>query len=207
VGQKTHPIGFRVGITKDWSSRWFIRRGYNKLLADDIKIRRYLRERLKEAMTSKIEIERKPNKIKIIIVSARPGIVIGRKGSEINKLREEIKHLVNSEAHLDVKEVLVPELDASLVAQSIAHQIERRIAYRRAMKRAVQNAVNLQAKGIKVQCAGRLAGTEIARREWYMVGSVPLHTLKANIDYATATAITKSGTIGVKVWINKLGEK
>ena len=207
MGQKTHPVGFRIGITKNWSSRWFSRKGYAKLLEEDIKIRRYLTERLKDAMTSSIEIERKPKRIKIIVISARPGVIIGKKGAEVDKLKEEIKHLINSDVHLDVREVLMPELDASLIAQSIAHQIEKRIAYRRAMKRAVQNAMNLQAKGIRVQCAGRLAGAEIARREWYRVGSVPLHTLKADIDYATATAITKSGTIGIKVWINKPEEK
>jgi len=207
VGQKTHPIGFRIGITKNWSSRWFSRKNYDKLLESDIKVRRYLMERLKDAMVSRIEIERKPKRIKIIVVSARPGIIIGKKGVEINKLREEVKHLINSEVHLDVREVLFSELDAPLVAQSIAHQIERRVAYRKAMKRAIQNAMNLQAKGIKVQCAGRLSGAEIARREWYRVGSVPLHTLKANIDYAVATATTKSGTIGVKVWINRPEEK
>lgn len=203
MGQKTHPIGFRLGITKEWYSRWFAGKNFDKFLQEDLIIKDYLRKRLEDAYISRIEIERKPKKMKVTIHTARPGVVIGKKGQEAEKLREEIKSLIGREIFLDVQEIPVPELDALIIANSIARQIERRVAYRRAMKRAVQNAMRAGAKGIKVQCAGRLAGAEIARKEWYREGRVPLQTLKADIDYATATAVTTAGTIGVKVWIFK----
>ncbi|MCD6400208.1 30S ribosomal protein S3 [candidate division WOR-3 bacterium] len=201
MGQKTNPIGFRVGITKDWYSRWFDDKNLDKKLWEDITIRRYLSERLKDGWVSRIEIERSSKKLRIIINTARPGIVIGRGGAEAESLIQEIKKIIERDVQIDVQEVKFPELDAKLVAFNIARQIERRTAYRRAMKRAVQNAMRMGAKGIKVQCAGRLGGAEIARREWYREGRVPLHTLRADIDYATDTAVTTAGTIGVKVWV------
>lgn len=203
MGQKTHPVGFRVGITKDWKSRWFVGKKLAGTLQEDIKTREYLLERLKEAWISAIEIERTTETMRIIISTARPGMVIGRGGDEAKMLREEIKQLLGRDVYLDIKEVKSPELDASLIAYAIARQIEKRVSQRRAMKRALENAMRMGAKGVKVQCAGRLGGTEIARKEWHIEGSVPLHTINANIDYATDTAITQSGVIGVKVWINK----
>jgi small subunit ribosomal protein S3 len=202
MGQKTHPIGFRVGITKDWKSRWFVGKNFKDTLQEDIKTREYLRERLKDAWVSGIEIERTPDTMRVIVLTARPGMVIGRGGEEAKMLREELNHLLGRDIYLDIKEVKVPEVDASLVAYSIARQIEKRVSQRRAMKRVLENAMRMGAKGVKVQCAGRLGGAEIARREWYLEGSVPLHTIDANIDYAQDTAITQSGTIGVKVWVN-----
>lgn len=203
MGQKTNPIGFRVGISKDWYSRWFDDKNLDKKLWEDITIKRYLAERLKDGWVSRIEIERTSKKLRIIINTARPGIVIGRGGTEAESLIQEIKKIIKRDVQIDVQEVKFSELDAKLVAFNIARQIERRTAYRRAMKRAVQNAMRMGAKGIKVQCAGRLGGAEIARREWYREGRVPLHTLRADIDYATDTAVTTAGTIGVKVWVYK----
>jgi len=203
MGQKTHPTGFRVGITKDWKSRWFVGKNLAETLQEDIKTREYLLERLKEAWISAIEIERTTETMRIIISTARPGMVIGRGGDEAKMLREEIKQLLGRDVYLDIKEVKVPELDASLIAYAIARQIEKRVSQRRAMKRALENAMRMGAKGVKVQCAGRLGGSEIARKEWHIEGSVPLHTIDAKIDYDTDTAITQSGVIGVKVWINK----
>ena len=202
MGQKTHPIGFRVGITKDWKSRWFVGKKFAKTLQEDIKTREYLLERLKDAWVSGIEIERTTDTMRVIIRTARPGMVIGRGGEEAKMLREEINQLLGRDIYLDIKEVKVPELDASLVAYSIARQIEKRVSQRRAMKRALENSLRMGAKGVKMQCAGRLGGAEIARREWYLQGSVPLHTIDADIDYAEDTAITQSGVIGIKVWIN-----
>ncbi len=203
MGQKTHPTGFRVGITKDWKSRWFVGKKLAGPLQEDIKTREYLLERLKEAWISAIEIERTTETMRIIISTARPGMVIGRGGDEAKMLREEIKQLLGRDVYLDIKEVKTPELDASLIAYAIARQIEKRVSQRRAMKRALENAMRMGAKGVKVQCAGRLGGSEIARKEWHIEGSVPLHTIDAKIDYETDTAVTQSGVIGVKVWINK----
>ncbi len=202
MGQKTHPIGFRVGITKDWKSRWFVGKNFSKTLQEDIKTREYLIERLKDAWVSGIEIERTTETMRVIISTARPGMVIGRGGEEAKMLREEIKQLLGRDIYLDIKEIKAPEFDASLIAYSIARQIEKRVSQRRAMKRALENAIRMGAKGVKVQCSGRLGGAEIARKEWYLEGSVPLHTIDANIDYSQGTAITQSGVIGVKVWVN-----
>jgi small subunit ribosomal protein S3 len=205
LGQKTNPIGFRVGITKNWYSRWFTKRNqYNKYLSEDIMLRKYLEKRLKNASISTIEIERTKNKINIILRTGRPGVVIGKKGSEVDKLREELRSLLKDiDLHITIEEIKYPETDAVLVAKNIARQLESRVSYRRAMKRAIQGALKMGAKGIKVMCAGRIGGAEIARTEWYREGRVPLHTLKADIDYATYTAFTMSGTIGIKVWIYK----
>lgn len=201
MGQKTHPIGFRLGITKDWFSRWFDDKRMADKLHEDITIKDYLKTRLRDGWISRIEIERTSRKLRVIIYTARPGIVIGKGGEQADSLKAEITALVGTQPQIDVREVKFPELDAQLVAFNIARQIERRISYRRAMKRAVQNAMRLGAGGIRVQCSGRLGGAEIARKEWYREGRVPLHTLRANIDYATDTAVTTAGTVGVKVWI------
>jgi len=201
LGQKTHPIGFRLGITKDWFSRWFDDKRMADKLHEDIVIKDYLKTRLRDGWISRIEIERTSKKLRVIIFTARPGIVIGKGGEQADSLKAEITALVGTQPQIDVREVKFPELDAQLVAFNIARQIERRISYRRAMKRAVQNAMRLGAGGIRVQCSGRLGGAEIARKEWYREGRVPLHTLRANIDYATDTAVTTAGTVGVKVWI------
>ena len=201
MGQKTHPIGFRLGITKDWFSRWFDDKRMADKLHEDIVIKDYLKTRLRDGWISRIEIERTSKKLRVIIFTARPGIVIGKGGEQADSLKAEITALVGTQPQIDVREVKFPELDAQLVAFNIARQIERRISYRRAMKRAVQNAMRLGAGGIRVQCSGRLGGAEIARKEWYREGRVPLHTLRANIDYATDTAVTTAGTVGVKVWI------
>ncbi|MCD6276856.1 30S ribosomal protein S3 [candidate division WOR-3 bacterium] len=201
MGQKTHPIGFRLGITKDWFSRWFDDKRMADKLHEDITIKDYLKTRLRDGWISRIEIERTSKKLRVIIFTARPGIVIGKGGEQADSLKAEITALVGTQPQIDVREVKFPELDAQLVAFNIARQIERRISYRRAMKRAVQNAMRLGAGGIRVQCSGRLGGAEIARKEWYREGRVPLHTLRANIDYATDTAVTTAGTVGVKVWI------
>lgn len=206
MGQKTHPTGFRVGVNQDWKSRWFFGKKFADVLEEDVTIREYLDERLKEAWVSSIEIERKPDSVRVIVLTARPGMVIGRGGEEANLLREEIKQLIGKDIYLDIKEVKIPEADATLIAYSIARQIERRISQRRAMKIAVDEAMRLGVEGIKVQCAGRLGGSEIARKEGYLEGSVPLHTIDANIHYAQDEALTKAGVVGVKVWVNK-GEK
>ncbi|HDI82396.1 30S ribosomal protein S3 [bacterium] len=203
MGQKTHPIGFRLGITKDWFSRWFDDKRMADKLHEDITIKDYLKTRLRDGWISRIEIERTSKKLRVIIYTARPGIVIGKGGEQADSLKAEITALVGRQPQIDVREVKFPELDAQLVAFNIARQIERRISYRRAMKRAVQNAMRLGAGGIRVQCSGRLGGAEIARKEWYREGRVPLHTLRADIDYATDTAVTTAGTVGVKVWIFK----
>lgn len=205
MGQKTHPIGFRLGITRDWRSKWFDERTYAKSLQEDLKIRAYLKERLSQAMVSMVEIRRLPNKLSITIHTGQPGRVIGKGGEEIKKLREELKSLIGKEIAVNVEEIRIPELDAALVAQNIARQIEQRVSHRRAMKRAVISAMKIGAKGIKVACAGRLGGAEIARREWVPQGKVPLQTLKADIDFARATAFTIYGTVGIKVWICKGG--
>ena len=204
MGQKVNPIGLRIGITRTWDSRWFAKNDFPKLVHEDYRIRRYIKDRLKHAGISRIEIERAANKVRIIIHTARPGIVIGKKGAEIEALRKALEELTEGkEIHIDIVEVRRPELEAQLVAENIAVQLERRVSFRRAMKRAVALAMRFGAQGIRVQCAGRLGGAEIARREWYREGRVPLHTLRADIDYGFSEAITKYGVIGVKVWIFK----
>ena len=203
MGQKVHPYGFRLGYTKPWKSRWFVERDYDKLLLEDVKLRNELKDKLKSAGVSSIEIERPGNKLRVIIKTARPGIIIGRKGAEVDKLRDELQKLVKGEVYINIQEIQRPELDAQLVAENIATQLERRIAFRRAMKKAMESAFRFGAKGIKVRVGGRLNGAEIARSEWYQDGRLPLHTLKADVDYGLALARTTYGVIGVKVWIYK----
>ncbi|MEO0184684.1 MAG: 30S ribosomal protein S3 [candidate division WOR-3 bacterium] len=203
MGQKSHPIGFRLGITKDWKSKWFDENTYSKMVSEDFQIRRYLSKRLADSMVANIIIRRVSNKVIITIFTAQPGKVIGKGGEEIKKLHEEMKSLIKSEVLVNIEEVRIPELDASLVAQNIARQIEQRISHRRAMKRVVISAMKIGARGIKVTCGGRLGGAEIARTEWYREGRVPLQTIKADIDFARSTAFTIYGTVGVKVWIYK----
>lgn len=204
MGHKVNPIGLRLGINRTWDSRWFAGKGeYGKLLQEDIQIRDALLKDLKQAAVSKIVIERPHKKCRVSIYSARPGIVIGKKGADIEKLRKKVASMTSSEVHINIVEVRKPEIDSTLVAESIAQQLERRVAFRRAMKRAVQSAMRLGAEGIRINCAGRLGGAEIARTEWYREGRVPLHTLRADVDYGVATAKTAMGTCGVKVWIFK----
>jgi small subunit ribosomal protein S3 len=204
MGQKVNPIGFRLGINRTWDSRWFADGAeYAKLLHEDFRIREYLREKLKQAGISRIIIERPHKKCRVTIYSARPGVVIGKKGADIEKLRRDVSEMTDSEVHLNIVEVRKPEIDANLVADNIAQQLERRIAFRRAMKRAVQSAMRMGAEGIRITCSGRLGGAEIARTEWYREGRVPLHTLRADVDYGVATAHTAYGTNGIKVWIFK----
>ena len=203
MGQKVHPTGFRLGVIKTWDSKWFAKRDYSKLVYEDRMIRDYLKDRLFHAGIAKIEIERAANKVKIRIHTARPGIVIGKKGSEIEALRQDLERRFKREVLIDIQEVRRPELDSILVGENIALQLVRRVAFRRAMKRAVGSALKFGAKGVRVACAGRLGGAEMARREWYREGRVPLHTLRADIDYGTALARTTYGIIGVKVWIFK----
>jgi len=203
LGQKVHPVGFRLGIVKEWESKWFSKREYSKLLHEDLRIKRYIKNKLYHAGISRVVIERAANKAKIDIFAARPGIVIGRKGAEVERLKEELTRLTDRQLMINIHEVSIPELDAQLVAENVAMQLERRVSFRRAMKRAVNTALKFGAKGIKVSCAGRLGGAEMARREWYREGRVPLHTLRADIDYGFAESLTKYGVIGVKVWIFK----
>ena len=201
MGQKTHPIGIRLGITRTWDSRWYLKKGYADQLLQDIEIRREIKERLFHAGVSKIEIERAGQKIRVIIYTARPGIIIGKKGAEVEKLRKDIELLSSRQASVDIKEIRKPEIDAQLVAENITLQLEKRVAFRRAMKKAVASALRFGAQGIKITCSGRLAGAEIARTEWYREGRVPLHTFRADIQYGFATAKTTYGIIGVKVWV------
>ena len=204
MGQKINPIGFRLGINRTWDSRWFAdNHEYGKLLHEDLKIRNYIQKELKQAGVSKVVIERPHKKCRVTIHSARPGLIIGKKGADIEKLRRKLGTMTDSEMHLNIVEVRKPETDATLVAQSIAQQLERRIAFRRAMKRSVQTAMRMGAEGIRIVCGGRLGGAEIARTEWYREGRVPLHTLRADIDYGTAEAETAYGICGIKVWIFK----
>jgi small subunit ribosomal protein S3 len=204
MGQKVNPIGLRLGINRTWDSRWFANKGeYGRLLHEDVAIRNALMKELKQAAVSKIVIERPHKKCRVTIHSARPGIVIGKKGADIEKLRKLVAGMTDSEVHINIVEVRKPEVDAYLVAASIAQQLERRVAFRRAMKRAVQSAMRLGAEGIRITCGGRLGGAEIARTEWYREGRVPLHTLRADVDYGVATANTAYGTCGIKVWIFK----
>ena len=202
MGQKVNPIGLRLGINRTWDSRWYANTGeYGQLLHEDIKIREYLLKELKQAAVSKVVIERPHKKCRVTIHAARPGLIIGKKGADIEKLRKKLMEMTKSETHLNIVEVRKPEIDATLVAQSIAQQLERRIAFRRAMKKATQTAMKFGAKGIKVASAGRLGGAEMCRREWYKEGRVPLHTLRADIEYGFTEAHTTYGSIGVKAWV------
>lgn len=201
MGQKVHPKGFRIGVIEGWESRWFAEKDYATLLHDDIKVRDFIKKRLQHAGIAKIEIERAASKAKINIHTARPGIVIGKKGVEIEKLKAELAKLSSREIYLNIHEVRRPDLDAQLVAENVALQLERRVAFRRAMKESVARAIRMGAQGVKIRCSGRLAGAEIARTEWYREGRVPLHTLRADISYGVAEAKTTYGIIGVKVWI------
>ena len=203
MGQKVNPNGIRLGINRTWSSRWYSKSQYAKLLHDDLKIRNFVEKKLKNASISKINIERAAKKLRISIFSSRPGIIIGKKGADIENLKSTLSKMSNLEVYIDIKEVRKPEVEAKLVAENIANQLERRISFRRAMKKAIQSSMRLGAKGVKIVCSGRLGGAEIARTEKYHEGSVPLHTLRSDIDYATARAETTYGICGIKVWINK----
>ncbi len=204
MGQKVHPTGIRLGITKDWNSKWYAdSKDYPEFLRADLEVREYLQKKLAQASVSRIQIERPARNARITIHSARPGLVIGKKGADIEVLRNTVSKMMGIPVHLNIEEVRKPELDATLVAQSVAQQLERRIMFRRAMKRAVTNAMRLGAGGVKINVGGRLNGAEIARSEWYREGRVPLHTLRADIDYGTAEAHTTYGVIGIKVWIFK----
>jgi small subunit ribosomal protein S3 len=203
LGQKVHPVGLRLGIVRSWDSKWFAKRGYAHLVHEDRLIRDFLKKRLYHAGVSRIEIERAADRAKIRIYTARPGIVIGKKGAEIEVLKRHLEQMIKREILIDIQEVRKPEMDATLVAENIALQLTRRVAFRRAMKKAVNSSLKFGAKGVRVACAGRLGGAEMARREWYREGRVPLHTLRADIDYGIAVAKTTYGVIGVKVWIFK----
>jgi len=203
MGQKTHPIGFRLGITKPWRSQWYANRDMPALIKEDALLRKYLKARLGHAAIADIRVERKPGKVVVTVHTGRPGVVIGKKGAEVDKLRDELAQLTGKEVGINVEEIKRPEVEAQLVADGIANQLAQRVSFRRAMKRAVQGAMRSGAQGIKIKCGGRLGGAEIARVEGYHEGRVPLHTLRADIDYATSTAKTTYGTIGVKVWIFK----
>src|SRR5579859_2682084 len=203
MGQKVHPYGFRLGFNKPWRSRWFAKQGYTKLLQEDLELKDDLRSRLKSAGVSSIEVDRPGNKLRITIRTSRPGIIIGRKGAEIEKLKQDLAKRTKREVFIDIQEVHKPELDAQLVSESIALQLEKRVAFRRAMRKAVDSALRFGCKGIKVRVSGRLNGAEIARSEWYLQGQLPLHTLRADIDYGFAEAHTTYGVIGIKTWIYK----
>ena len=203
MGQKVNPIGFRLGINRTWDSRWYADRNYAKLLHEDLRIRAFVREKLAQAGVSRIIIERPAKMARVTIHTARPGVVIGKKGADIEKLRLELAKMTGGDVLLNIVEIRKPEIDAQLVAENISHQLERRVAFRRAMKRAVQSAMRLGAEGIRINCGGRLGGAEIARMEWYRDGRVPLHTLRADVDYGVVTANTTYGTCGIKVWIFK----
>ena len=203
MGQKVHPIGFRLGVIRTWESKWYAEKDYATLLHEDLKLRDYLKKRLHHAGISKIEIERAASKAKINIFAARPGIIIGKKGSEVESLKKDLAKLTDKEVFINIQEVRKPEIDAQLVAENVALQLERRVAFRRAMKKAVSQALKFGAEGIKIECSGRLGGAEMSRREWYREGRVPLHTLRADIDYGFAEAKTTYGIIGVKVLVFK----
>lgn len=203
MGQKVNPIGFRLGVIRTWDSKWYSKADYSKLLHEDLKLRSFLKKRLYHSGVSKIEIERAANKAKINIFTARPGLIIGKKGSEVETLKKELAKLTDKEVFLNIQEVRKPELDAQLVAENVALQLERRVAFRRAMKKSVTSALKFGAKGIRITCSGRLGGAEMSRTEWYREGRVPLHTLRADIDYGFAEAKTTYGIIGVKVLIFK----
>lgn len=202
MGQKTHPYGFRLGIIKGWRSNWFAEKDFAELLKEDLMLRRYVSQRLQRAGVSRINIERQPKRVTVEVFTARPGIAIGRRGTEVDKLRDELKQLTGKDVSLNIQEIKRPELDAQLVADNLARQLQQRVAFRRAMKKAVASSMRMGAEGIRISCSGRIGGAEMARREKSEpAGRVPLHTLRADIDYATATAFTVSGTVGVKVWI------
>ena len=203
MGHKVNPIGLRLGINITWDSRWFASKNYADLLHQDLKLRGYLRKRLQQAGVSRVVIERPAKRARVTIYTARPGVVIGKKGGDIEKLRSELSAMTDTDVHLNIIEIRKPEIDANLIAENIAQQLSRRVAFRRAMKRAVQSAMRLGALGIRINCAGRLGGAEIARTEWYREGRVPLHTLRADIDYGESTAQTTYGACGVKVWVFK----
>ena len=203
MGQKVHPTGFRLGFNKTWRSRWYAEKDYAKLLHEDVALKKELKKRFAHAGVSRVDIERAANKLKISIFTSRPGIIIGRKGQEVDKLKQEIQKRSGKEVFINIQEILKPELDAQLVAESVALQLEKRIAFRRAMRKAVDAALRFGAKGIKVRVSGRLNGAEIARSEWYLHGQLPLHTLRADIDYGISEARTSFGQIGVKCWIFK----
>ena len=203
MGQKVHPVGLRLGIIRSWDSKWFAKKQYANLVQEDAKIRKFLKDKLYHAGISQIEIARAADRARIRIHTARPGIVIGKKGAEIEAMKRDLEQMVRREILIDIQEVRKPEMNATLVAENIALQLTRRVAFRRAMKKAVSSALKFGAKGVRVACAGRLGGAEMARREWYREGRVPLHTLRADIDYGTAVAQTTYGVIGVKVWIFK----
>jgi len=203
MGQKVNPIGLRLGINRTWDSRWFSRKDYGNLLHDDLNLRKFLGRRLSQAAIARILIERAARRTRITLHSARPGVVIGKKGADIDKLRNDIAKITNSEVSLNIVEIRKPEVEAKLIAEGIAQQLERRVAFRRAMKRAVQSAMRFGAQGIRINCSGRLGGAEIARMEWYREGRVPLHTLRADIDFGYGTAKTTYGICGVKVWVFK----
>jgi small subunit ribosomal protein S3 len=201
LGQKVNPIGFRLGINKDWDSKWFAGKEYSKFVLEDFHIRKFLKKKLQQAGVSKIEIERAANKVRVKIHTARPGLVIGKKGSEIQNLKKDLEKKVKREIFIDIEEVRKPEVDAQLLAENIALQLVRRVSFRRAMKKSVTTALRFGIQGIKIACSGRLGGAEMARREWYRKGRVPLHTIRADIDYGFAEAMTTYGIIGVKVTI------
>ncbi len=203
MGQKVNPVGFRLIETREWQSKWIARRDYGSFLQEDIRVRKFVKERLRHGAVTRVEIHRATGKMKIVLWSARPGIVIGRRGSDIDRLREEVQEMTNKEVSIDIREVKCPELSAELVARNVAEQLVRRISFRRAMKRAVAASIAAGAKGIRISCSGRLGGAEMSRTEWYREGRVPLHTLRADIDYACIEAKTLYGLIGVKVWIYK----
>ncbi|MBA3996655.1 MAG: 30S ribosomal protein S3 [Candidatus Accumulibacter sp.] len=204
MGQKIHPTGFRLAVTRDWSSRWYANsQNFAGMLNEDVKVREYLKKKLKHASVGRVLIERPAKNARVTVYSARPGVVIGKKGEEIDQLRSDLQKIMGVPVHVSIEEIRKPELDAQLIADSIAQQLEKRIMFRRAMKRAMQNAMRLGAQGIKIMSSGRLNGAEIARREWYREGRVPLHTLRADIDYATSEAETTYGIIGIKVWVFK----
>ena len=206
MGQKVHPFGFRLGYTKTWQSRWFTKKDYREFLHEDIKLRQDLKSKLSHAGVANIEIERAANKLKISIYTSRPGIIIGRKGQEVDKLKQEVQKKTGKEVFINIQEILKPELDAQLVSESVSGQLEKRIAFRRAMRKAVESALRFGAKGIKIRVSGRLNGAEIARSEWYLHGQLPLQTLRADIDYGFTEAHTTYGTIGIKTWLYK-GER
>ena len=204
MGQKINPIGLRVAVTKAWKSRWFAdKRNFGSLLMEDLKIRELIKKRLDQAAVAEIIVERYANRVRVTLCTARPGLVIGRKGQDLDRIREEIAKLTGKEIYLDIREIRSPDTNAQLVAESVALQMERRVSFRRAMKRSIKMAMELGVKGIRIKVAGRLGGSELARVEWYKEGTIPLHTLRANIDYGFAEALTTAGKIGVKVWICK----
>jgi small subunit ribosomal protein S3 len=203
LGQKVHPIGFRLRYIKDWNSKWYAKKDYAALFHEDLKLRKYIKEKLYHSGIARVEIERAAKQVRVNIYTARPGIIIGKKGAEIERLKNDLQKMINKNVYLNIREIRKAEMEAQLIAENVALQLERRVAFRRAMKKCVSSALRFGAKGIRIQCSGRLAGAEMARREWYREGRVPLHTLRADIDYGFAEALTTYGVIGVKVWVFK----